>query len=60
MTFVAFGTSLTDAFACRFALLNGKYADSAIGDINGTAAVNVYLGLGLPWTLASIYNYFKV
>merc|ERR1711871_243596 len=30
-------------------------ADSAIGNVMGSNAVNVFLGLGLPWTVAAIY-----
>ncbi|GFY73234.1 hypothetical protein TNIN_418711 [Trichonephila inaurata madagascariensis] len=32
-----------------------KYADSAIGNVTGSNSVNVFLGLGLPWLLASIF-----
>merc|ERR1711871_187802 len=31
------------------------YADASIGNITGSNSVNVFLGLGLPWVLASIY-----
>ena len=38
---------------------NSKNADSAIGNITGSNAVNVFLGLGLPWLIATIYNTSK-
>ena len=55
ITLVALGTSLPDTFASMTAARNSKNADSAIGNITGSNAVNVYLGLGLPWAIASIY-----
>lgn len=55
ITFVALGTSMPDTFASRQAALQEKCADSSIGNINGSNAVNVFLGLGLPWLIASIY-----
>ncbi|XP_061168050.1 sodium/calcium exchanger 3-like isoform X2 [Saccostrea echinata] len=55
ITFVALGTSMPDTFASKTAAINEKYADSSIGNINGSNAVNVFLGLGLPWLIASIY-----
>ncbi|XP_076456318.1 sodium/calcium exchanger Calx-like [Babylonia areolata] len=55
ITFVALGTSMPDTFASRTAALHERHADVAIGNINGSNAVNVFLGLGLPWFLAAIY-----
>ncbi|XP_076458128.1 sodium/calcium exchanger 1-like [Babylonia areolata] len=55
ITFVALGTSMPDTFASRAAALNEKFADSSIGNINGSNAVNVFLGLGLPWLISTIY-----
>lgn len=55
ITFVALGTSLPDTFASGQAALSEDYADSAIGNVTGSNAVNVFLGLGLPWLLSSIY-----
>ncbi|CAK8990517.1 unnamed protein product [Durusdinium trenchii] len=31
------------------------YADASIGNVTGSNSVNVFLGLGLPWTIGSIY-----
>jgi Ca2+/Na+ antiporter len=55
ITFVALGTSLPDTFASKTAALMDPYADACIGNITGSNSVNVFLGLGLPWTLASVY-----
>jgi Ca2+/Na+ antiporter len=58
ITFVALGTSLPDTFASRSAALHDEYADAAIGNITGSNSVNVFLGLGLPWLIASLYHAF--
>ncbi|XP_071815402.1 sodium/calcium exchanger 2-like isoform X3 [Apostichopus japonicus] len=55
ITLVALGTSLPDTFASRTAALNEKYADNSIGNVTGSNSVNVFLGLGLPWLIASVY-----
>ncbi|KFM69896.1 Sodium/calcium exchanger 3, partial [Stegodyphus mimosarum] len=55
ITFVALGTSLPDLFASMAAAKQEKYADNAIGNVTGSNSVNVFLGLGLPWLMASIY-----
>lgn len=55
ITFVALGTSMPDTFASKTAAINEKTADSSVGNVNGSNSVNVFLGLGLPWVIASIY-----
>ncbi|XP_066988084.1 sodium/calcium exchanger Calx-like isoform X8 [Macrobrachium rosenbergii] len=59
ITFVALGTSLPDTFASRTAAVQEKYADNAVGNVTGSNSVNVFLGLGLPWFIASVYHYAK-
>lgn len=59
ITFVALGTSLPDTFASKTAAQESPNADSAIGNVTGSNSVNVFLGLGLPWTLATIYYMAK-
>uniref|UniRef100_A0A7S2SLZ4 Calx-beta domain-containing protein n=1 Tax=Mucochytrium quahogii TaxID=96639 RepID=A0A7S2SLZ4_9STRA len=54
ITFVALGTSLPDTFASKTAAENDENADASITNITGSNSVNVFLGLGLPWTIASI------
>mmetsp|Transcript_41150 Transcript_41150/g.55909 ORF Transcript_41150/g.55909 Transcript_41150/m.55909 type:complete len:153 (+) Transcript_41150:2266-2724(+) len=56
ITFVAIGTSLPDTFASKIAAQESKYADSAVGNITGSNAVNVFLGLGLPWLISAAYS----
>ena len=55
ITFVALGTSLPDTFASMQAAQQSTNADSAIGNVTGSNSVNVFLGLGLPWVIATIY-----
>lgn len=55
ITFVALGTSLPDTFASKTAAAMDPYADASIGNITGSNSVNVFLGLGISWTMAAIY-----
>jgi solute carrier family 8 (sodium/calcium exchanger) len=55
ITLVALGTSLPDTFASMTAAKNDPYADGSIGNVMGSNSVNVFLGLGLPWTVGAIY-----
>ena len=56
ITVVAIGTSLPDMFASRAAAMYERTADAALAHISGSNAVNVYLGLGLAWTVASLHH----
>merc|ERR1712010_150994 len=53
ITIVALGTSLPDTFASMTAAKTSEFADSAVGNVTGSNSVNVFLGLGLPWVIAS-------
>jgi len=55
ITFVALGTSLPDTFASQTAAKMDPYADASIGNVTGSNSVNVFLGVGIAWTLAAIY-----
>jgi len=55
ITFVALGTSLPDTFASKSAATQDEYADASIGNVTGSNSVNVFLGLGMPWTIGAIY-----
>ena len=59
ISFVALGTSLPDTFASKQAAIESKTADAAIGNVTGSNSVNVFLGLGLPWMIATVYNKVK-
>lgn len=56
ITIIALGTSLPDTFASRTAAMQDEHADAAIGNVTGSNSVNVFLGLGLPWVLSSMYG----
>ncbi|XP_066244476.1 sodium/calcium exchanger 3 isoform X1 [Saccopteryx leptura] len=55
VVFVAFGTSVPDMFASKAAATQDVYADASIGNVTGSNAVNVFLGIGLAWSVAAIY-----
>uniref|UniRef100_H2XSK5 Calx-beta domain-containing protein n=1 Tax=Ciona intestinalis TaxID=7719 RepID=H2XSK5_CIOIN len=55
ITIIALGTSLPDTIASRTAALQDDYADASIGNITGSNSVNVFLGLGLPWVIRTMY-----
>jgi solute carrier family 8 (sodium/calcium exchanger) len=55
ITFVALGTSLPDTFASKAAACQDPTADNSIGNVTGSNSVNVFLGLGLSWTIAAFY-----
>jgi len=55
ISFVALGTSMPDTFASRMATRMSPDADAAICNVTGSNSVNVFLGLGLPWCVASYY-----
>merc|ERR1712166_1355633 len=50
ITFVALGTSLPDTFASKEATIGDDTADAAITNVTGSNSVNVFLGLGIPWS----------
>jgi len=55
ITIVALGTSLPDTFASKVAAVEDPTADAAIGNVTGSNSVNVFLGLGLPWVIGSVF-----
>ncbi|XP_038584634.1 sodium/calcium exchanger 3 isoform X1 [Micropterus salmoides] len=59
VVFVALGTSVPDTFASKVAAVQDTYADASIGNVTGSNAVNVFLGIGLAWSVAAIYWHMK-
>uniref|UniRef100_A0A452S227 Solute carrier family 8 member A2 n=1 Tax=Ursus americanus TaxID=9643 RepID=A0A452S227_URSAM len=55
VVFVALGTSIPDTFASKVAALQDQCADASIGNVTGSNAVNVFLGLGVAWSVAAVY-----
>ncbi|XP_024116403.1 sodium/calcium exchanger 2a isoform X1 [Oryzias melastigma] len=55
VVFVALGTSVPDTFASKVAAIQDQYADASVGNVTGSNAVNVFLGIGLAWSVAAVY-----
>ncbi|XP_036391953.1 sodium/calcium exchanger 2b [Megalops cyprinoides] len=55
VVFVALGTSIPDTFASKVAATQDQYADASVGNVTGSNAVNVFLGIGVAWTVAAVY-----
>ena len=47
---------LPDTFASKVATINDETADGSIGNVTGSNSVNVFLGIGLAWSVAAIYH----
>ena len=48
-----------DTFASKVATINDEHADGSIGNVTGSNSVNVFLGIGLAWSVAAIYHRIK-
>ncbi|XP_010887419.2 sodium/calcium exchanger 1b isoform X1 [Esox lucius] len=59
VVFVALGTSVPDTFASKVAAIQDQYADASIGNVTGSNAVNVFLGIGVAWSIAAIFHNSK-
>ncbi|XP_030642072.1 sodium/calcium exchanger 1b isoform X2 [Chanos chanos] len=59
VVFVALGTSVPDTFASKVAATQDQYADASIGNVTGSNAVNVFLGIGVAWSIAAVYHHAK-
>ncbi|XP_072106378.1 sodium/calcium exchanger 1-like [Mobula birostris] len=55
IVFVALGTSIPDTFASKVAAIQDQFADASISNVTGSNAVNVFLGIGVAWTMSAIY-----
>merc|ERR1711983_289360 len=55
IAFAALGTSVPDTFASKTAAIEDETADNSVGNVTGSNAVNVFLGIGIAWTMAAIY-----
>ncbi|KAM9385645.1 sodium/calcium exchanger 2-like isoform 2-T2 [Pholidichthys leucotaenia] len=55
VVFVALGTSVPDTFASKVAATQDQYADASVGNVTGSNAVNVFLGIGVAWSVAAVY-----
>lgn len=44
-----------DTFASKVAAIGDDSADNSVGNVTGSNAVNVFLGVGIAWSIAAIY-----
>lgn len=44
-----------DTFASKVAAIQDQHADASIGNVTGSNAVNVFLGIGVAWSIAAGY-----
>lgn len=44
-----------DTFASKVAAQQDQYADASVGNVTGSNAVNVFLGIGVAWSISAIY-----
>ncbi|KAK4363595.1 hypothetical protein RND71_018836 [Anisodus tanguticus] len=56
-TALASGTSWPDLVASKIAAERQLTADSAIANITCSNSVNIYIGIGVPWLIDTLYNY---
>lgn len=47
---------IPDTFASKVAAIQDSTADNSVGNVTGSNAVNVFLGIGIAWSLASFYH----
>ena len=48
---------VSDTFASKVAAVGDEYADASIGNVTGSNAVNVFLGIGVAWSVAAVYHW---
>merc|ERR1712241_1531761 len=51
IAFVVLGTSVPDTFASKTAAIQDETADASVGNVTGSNAVNVFLGIGIAWSM---------
>lgn len=49
-------SNFVDTFASKVAAIQDKNADASVGNVTGSNAVNVFLGIGVAWSMAAIYH----
>ncbi|KAL8522776.1 hypothetical protein ACS0TY_012933 [Phlomoides rotata] len=57
LTALAAGTSWPDLVASKIAAERQITADSAIANITCSNSVNIYVGIGVPWLIDTLYNH---
>ena len=49
----------SDMFASKVAAVQDKYADASVGNVTGSNAVNVFVGIGIAWSMAAIVKAYR-
>ena len=47
---------MKDLFTSKVAAVQDEHADSSMNNATGASAINLYLGVGLAWSMAAIYH----
>lgn len=50
---------ILDTFASRTAAVGDQWADGSIGNVTGSNAVNVFLGIGIAWMIAACVHAYR-
>jgi solute carrier family 8 (sodium/calcium exchanger) len=50
---------LLDLFASKVSAVQDIHADASISNVTGSNAINVFLGIGVAWLLATIWHTYK-
>lgn len=48
--------NVEDTFASKVSAIQDSTADNSVGNVTGSNAVNVFLGIGVAWSIAAIYH----
>ena len=51
--------TLIDTFASKVSAIQDSTADNSVGNVTGSNAVNVFLGIGIAWSIAALYHASK-
>lgn len=56
---VAVGLSIPDLSLSRSAAKRAPHADASVSLASSASAASIFVGLGLPWTIATVYHWMK-
>jgi hypothetical protein len=59
LVLLAVGLSMPNLTLSRSVAKKAKHADASVGLASSASAASIFVGLGLPWTIATIYHLIK-
>jgi solute carrier family 8 (sodium/calcium exchanger) len=59
LVLVAVGLSMPDLSLSRSAAKKSAHADASVSLASSASAASIFVGLGLPWTIATLYHWMK-